>query len=133
MSSEVIIRNTQNRYTQEITSGKHTLIADEPTELNGNDLGPAPFEYLLSSLGSCTAITLQMYAERKNITLDVINIRLNYHAAERKTDSKAKIERHIHLQGSFDEKQKERLLQIADRCPVHRLISPCVEIVNIVE
>lgn len=133
MHSEVLVENTTHRYTQQIIAGKHTFYADEPESSNGDDLGPAPFDLLLSALGSCTSITLTMYAELKDIKLDVIRVHLNYYSPDKAAGTAARITRLIHLEGDFTEKQRQRLLEIADRCPVHRTLSQGVEIVSSIE
>jgi len=133
MHTEVLVENTTHRYTQQITAGKHTFYADEPESLKGDDFGPSPFDLLLSALGSCTAITLTMYAELHTIKLDVIRVRLNYYPPDKAAGTASKITRFIHLEGDFTEKQRQRLLEIADRCPVHRTLSQGVEIVSRIE
>ena len=130
MPTEILVENTANRYTQKITSGSHTLYADEPESLKGNDEGPAPFDLLLSALGSCTSITLTMYAERKNIKLDVITVRLNYIPPNEIEGTSSRIIRKIHLEGDFTEEQHHRMLVIADRCPVHNTLRENVDIMS---
>ena len=133
MHTEVIIENTTNRYTQKITAGNHTYYGDEPKNLKGDDLGPAPFDLLLSALGSCTSITLSMYAEMKKIKLDVITVRLNYIPPNKTEGTSSRITRKIHLEGDFTDEQHHRLLEIADRCPVHRTLRQGVEIMSSME
>lgn len=130
---EVLVENTTNHYTQKITSGNHTFYSDEPEDLKGDDKGPAPFELLLSALGSCTSITLTMYAEMKKIKLDVISVRLNYIPPNEVDNSPSRITRKIHLEGDFTEEQHMRMLDIADRCPVHRTLRQSVEIMSSME
>ncbi|GAA0408583.1 OsmC family protein [Cocleimonas flava] len=130
MKSEAFVESTNKRYTQTITTGNHTLIADEPTELGGDDKGPAPFDYLLSALGSCTSITLSMYAERKNIQLDVITVRLTYIPPNEIDGSSSRIIRKIHLEGDFTDEQEHRMLEIADRCPIHKTLRSNVDIMS---
>ena len=122
MHTEIIVENTTHRYTQKITAGNHELLADEPKDLKGDDLGPAPFDLLLSALGSCTSITLSMYAEMKKIKLDLITVRLNYIPPNKLEDTPSRITRKIHLEGDFTEEQHHRMLEIADRCPVRRTL-----------
>ncbi len=133
MTSEVFVENTTNRYTQKITMGDHTLYSDEPKELKGDNKGATPFELLLSALGSCTSITLSMYAEMKNINLDVINVRLNYIPPNKLDNSPSRITRKIHLEGDFTEEQRHRMLEIADRCPIHKTLRQSVEISSSME
>ena len=133
MTSEVFVENTTNRYTQKITMGDHTLYSDEPKELKGDNKGATPFELLLSALGSCTSITISMYAEMKNINLDVINVRLNYIPPNKLDNSPSRITRKIHLEGDFTEEQRHRMLEIADRCPIHKTLRQSVEISSSME
>lgn len=128
MTHEVIVEKIADNYTQKITTGNHTLFSDEPEEANGQDKGPNPFELLLSALGSCTSITLSMYAERKDIKLDVIHVRLNYIPPNEIDGSSSRITRKIHLEGNFTEEQHDRMLEIANRCPVHRTLRESVDI-----
>ena len=130
MSTEIFVENTTSRYAQDITSGRHTLCADQTKENKGDDKGPAPFDLLLSALGSCTSITLTMYAERKNIKLDVITVRLNYIPPNDIDGSSSRIIRKIHLEGDFTEEQHQRMLEIADRCPVHNTLRENVDIMS---
>ncbi len=130
MKSEVFVKSTDKRYTQTITTGKHTLVADEPTDLEGDDNGPAPFDYLLSALGSCTSITLSMYAERKNIKLDLITVRLTHIPPNEIDGSSSRIIRKIHLEGDFTDEQEHRMLEIADRCPIHKTLRSNVDIMS---
>lgn len=133
MTTEVLVENTTNRYTQKITIGDHILYSDEPKELKGDDKGGAPFELLLSALGSCTSITLSMYAEMKGINLDIISVRLNYIPPNKLDNSPSRITRKIHLEGDFTEEQHQRMLEIADRCPVHKTLRQGVEISSSME
>ena len=127
---------TGSSYYTEIKSGGHGLLADEPARLGGTDRGPTPYGLLISALGSCTSITLRMYADRKGWDVDEINVYLNHekvHASdcEECPDSPHKIdhiERLIEVVGDLDEKQRARLLEIADRCPVHRTLHDKVHI-----
>ena len=130
MSTEIFVENTANRYTQKISSDGHTLYADQPEEDKGDNKGPAPFDLLLSALGSCTSITLKMYAERKNIKLDVVTVRLNYIPPNEIDGSSSRIIRKIHLEGDFTEEQHQRMLEIADRCPVHNTLRENVDIMS---
>ena len=126
----VIVRADKSRYRTNISVNGHDIIADEPQELGGTNQGPTPYDLLLASLGSCTAITLRMYADRKNWPLENINISLNHtkmHAqdcenCETKNGQIDHITREIEFTGPLDNEQRSRLLEIADRCPVHRTL-----------
>jgi putative redox protein len=126
----VTVRSAGARYAQEVTVGEHRLTADEPAALGGGDRGPNPYELLLASLGTCTSMTLQMYAQRKQWPLEGVTVRLRIdriHAAdcadceaiEGKVD---RIDREIELAGPLDDEQRAALLAIADKCPVHRTL-----------
>lgn len=108
-------------YQTKISSGRHQLLADEPEALGGDDAGPDPYALLLSSLIACTSITLRMYAQRKQWPLE--NVQVECRLIRKDSDSGPVIERKIQLTGpALDEDQKARLLQIADACPVHKLL-----------
>ncbi len=109
--------------TELIASGK-TLVADEPEELGGTNAGPAPGEFLMVSLASCTAITLRMYADRKKWDVSKIKVEVG----SEKVDNKTFFLREISLEGNLDEEQRQRLLQIANSCPVHKALSNPIEI-----
>src|SRR5678815_2316157 len=120
---------------QKITSGKHQWRADEPPPF-GTDTGPSPYELVLSGLGACTSMTLQMYAQRKGWSLQRVTVRLQHSRihAEDCSDCETKdvfmdrIEREIELTGALDETQRQRLLEIAERCPVHRTLKSQIDI-----
>lgn len=121
-------------YTTEIHSGRHRMLADEPTRLGGQDMGPNPYDYLLSALGACTSMTIKMYADRKQWPLESVHVALDHakiHAAdcadcetppESKTVKIDEIQRIITLSGPLSDEQRARLMEIADRCPVHRTL-----------
>jgi uncharacterized OsmC-like protein/alpha-beta hydrolase superfamily lysophospholipase len=133
----VIVRETRRaRLQQEITAGAHRFFADEPLDAGGGDSGPNPYDFLLAALGACTAMTLRLYAERKALPLDRVTVRLRHgrvHAADCETcESKQgmvdRIERGIVLAGALAPEQRARLLEIADKCPVHRTLTSEVDI-----
>jgi putative redox protein len=119
------IGSTYPPYATQLVVGHHHTVADEPVDIGGGDTGPAPDEILLSALGACTAITLRMYAERKQWPLEGVEVKLDY--AERSKE-KTVITRRVELRGNLDEAQRDRLLQIANACPVHRILTGPVEI-----
>ncbi|MDX2003332.1 MAG: OsmC family protein [Chitinophagales bacterium] len=119
----VAVQIGNEHYTTHIQAGTHRLIADEPIEeVGGKDLGPTPGQYLLSSLGSCTAITLRMYADRKGWPLEGVSIQLHLESTDIQGISHTHIKQQIELQGDLDEAQIARLHQIADLCPMHKIL-----------
>ena len=122
-----VISTGQGKYQQEIQAGPHIVIADEPRSLGGDGTGPTPISLLLGALGSCTAITLQMYAGRKELPLTGVEVFLSH---ERRAD-RDYIEREIVIHGStLTPEQRKRMLEIADICPVHKMLSGSADIVS---
>ncbi|SFF48730.1 Uncharacterized OsmC-related protein [Fontimonas thermophila] len=125
-------------YVQHVRMGVHLAFADEPEDAGGSNRGPNPYEYLLAALGSCTSMTLRMYAERKRLPLERVGVMLRHrkvHAADcaecETRDGKVdEIERVITLEGPLSEEQRARLLEIADKCPVHRTLTARIRIVS---
>ncbi len=122
-------------FLQDIMAGTHHLVADEPAAMGGSDLGPSPYGLLAAALGACTTMTIRMYARRKGIDLAHVSVDVTHektHAQDCEDCEKgAKIdlfERVVHLEGSLEEAQRARLLEIADRCPVHRTLEARAEI-----
>lgn len=130
MATTILGRSVGQRYTTQLTTERHSIIADEPTP-EGDDLGPTPYELLLSALGACTSMTLLMYARRKGWPLQEVQVELTHdrvHAqdCEDCEDDGSRIEqiqRRIVLVGPLSEEQRERLQEIATRCPVHRTLA----------
>jgi putative redox protein len=119
-----------DRYHVDLRAGRHALAADEPAGLGGADTGPSPFGLLLSGLGACTAITLRMYADRKQWPLDGVEVRLAYTVKDRATRW---IDRQITLCGPLDDGQRARLAEIAEKTPVTRAVRAGTEIRTTVE
>ena len=141
MNVVVVTETGQGRFQQEIRVGEHRLIADEPAEVGGLDSGPGPYDLLLAALGACTAMTLRLYAERKALPLDSVTVRLTHskiYAADcancnTKEGMLDRIDRAISLSGNLDDSQRARLMEIADKCPVHRTLTSEAEIRTVEE
>ncbi|MBC7751471.1 MAG: OsmC family protein [Candidatus Saccharibacteria bacterium] len=114
-------------YTVSLMDGVHRWLGDESELDGGANAGPTPFHLLLSSLGACTAITLSMYAKRKAWPLTGVDINLEYNPNGKPADGN-QIVRHVVLRGELNEEQRERLLQVANACPIHKVLSGKIEI-----
>jgi len=127
----VTVHGSAAGFAQQISVGTHRLAADEPTSVGGTDLGPNPYDLLLAALGSCTSMTVAMYARRKQWPLEAVTVQLRHsriHAAdceacETKEGFLDHIQRDVQLTGSLSEEQRARLLDIAGKCPVHRTLA----------
>lgn len=132
--TEVVVSSCEG-LRQEVWAGRHTLTVDEPESLGGADAGPDPYQLLLAALGSCTSITLRMYAERRQLPLEHIEVRLRHcrvHAAdcaecEQKEGYLDRIEKEIVVGGPLSEEQVQRLGEIAEKCPVNRTLHAGVQ------
>ncbi len=124
------------RFAQEIAAGRHRFAADEPADYGGDDTGPTPYDLLLAGLGACTTMTVRMYAERKGWPLDRVEVRLTHdkiHAkdcadCETREGRIDRIDRRLTLRGPLAADQREKLLEIADKCPVHRTLTGEIKI-----
>jgi len=132
----VVVRGSAAGFAQEILAGRHRMTADEPASAGGTDTGPSPYDFLLAALGACTSITLGMYARRKGWPLEEVTVNLRHskiHASdcadcEAKNEMLDRIDRDIHLAGSLTMEQRSKLLEIADKCPVHRTLTSKIDI-----
>jgi putative redox protein len=130
-AGEVIVQGSARGFFQEIQLGGHRLVSDEPVEVGGTEQGPSPYDLLLAALGSCTSMTVGLYARRKGWPLEAVRVLLNHskiHAqdcedCETKVGMLDLIERNVELIGPLDGEQRSRLLEIANRCPVHRTLT----------
>jgi uncharacterized OsmC-like protein/alpha/beta superfamily hydrolase len=134
----VLVRETHGgKFQQEILTGPHRMLADEPVKLGGLDSGPGPYDYLLAGLGACTSMTIRLYADFKKIPLENVSVRLNHEKkvhtkdcedCENKVTKVDHIERAITLEGPLDAAQRKKLMEIADKCPVHQTLESKVDI-----
>jgi putative redox protein len=122
----VSARIGRDHYKTEIITDTHSFLSDEPIDNGGKDLAPSPADFLRTSLASCTAITLRMYANRKKFEIENIEVKVGLERLEGKTI----FHRKIILTGSVDEAQRKRMLQIADACPVHKILENPIEILT---
>jgi uncharacterized OsmC-like protein/alpha/beta superfamily hydrolase len=135
----VVVRETRNsRFQQMITVGPHHLLADEPVAAGGEDSGPGPYDLVLAGLGACTSMTMRMYAERKSLPLERVTVTLSHskiHAedcaeCETKAGMLDQFDRLIAMEGALDTEQRKKLMEIADKCPVHRTLTSEIHIVT---
>jgi len=131
-----VVETGDGKFAQHLLDGRHRLIADEPAAAGGGDRGPGPYELLLMALGACTSMTVRLYAARKAWRLERVSVQLRHariHAedcadCETKQGLIDRIERVISLEGALDAAQRQRLLEIADMCPVHRTLTSEIKI-----
>jgi putative redox protein len=136
-NSEVAVRIGRDHYRTEITAGGQTVVADEPVEVGGAGGAPTPYDLLLGSIGACTAMTMRMYADRKGWPLESVSVRLRQarsHAQDcvdcvTQEVGVLQLEREVELEGALDDEQRERLLQIADRCPLKQTLERGIHVV----
>ena len=129
-AGDVLVTELNKQFLRGVFSHHHQLMSDEPKSFGGQDLGPSPYDLLLMALGACTSMTLRMYANHKQLALDDVDVKLRHehiHAVdcEHCEESSGKIERitrELKIRGDLTDEQRQRLLEIADRCPVHRTL-----------
>jgi uncharacterized OsmC-like protein len=132
----VIVRGSATGFAQEIEIGPHRLKGDEPVAFGGTDTGPSPYDFLLAALGTCTSMTVSLYARRKGWPLENVMVSLHHskiHAAdcadcETKVGKLDRIEREIQLAGALTNEQRAKLMEIADKCPVHQTLTSEINI-----
>jgi putative redox protein len=130
--------DAEDGFTTQMTVGSHTMMADEPTSFGGNDFGPSPYEFVSAGLSACTAMTVQMYVKRKGWDLQNIEVHTSHtkvakQVVENGVQKEIKVDtfnREIKLKGNLDEKQIQRMLQIADKCPVHKTLHSDIDVVT---
>jgi uncharacterized OsmC-like protein len=135
---EVVVRGGASGLRQELEASGHTWLADEPVSYGGTGEGPTPYDLLLGALGACTSMTLRLYADRRKWPLEGTVIRLSHHRIHKedcvdceKKDSDAtleRVERTLELQGPLTEEQREKLLLVAEHCPVHKTLKKGLEV-----
>ena len=121
----VVVGTGLGPHRQIVRIGPHTLVADEPTEAGGDDAGPEPHEWLLAGLGACTSITVKMYATRKVWPLESVEVTVS---GDRVDDGTFVFTRRITLRGPLTDEQRARLLEIANKCPVHKTLTGSIRI-----
>jgi uncharacterized OsmC-like protein/fermentation-respiration switch protein FrsA (DUF1100 family) len=135
----VVVRETrQSKFQQEVSIGPHRLLADEPVAAGGEDTGPGPYDLLLAGLGACTSMTMRLYADRKSLPLDRVTVRLEHQKiyaqdcadCETRIGMLDQIERLITMEGALEPDQRSKLMEIADKCPVHRTLTSEIHIVT---
>jgi putative redox protein len=135
----VVVRETRaSKFQQTVKTGPHQMLADEPIAAGGEDTGPGPYDFVLAGLGACTSMTMRMYADRKSLPLERITVTLKHskiHAedcaeCETREGMLDQIDRVISIEGALDADQRKRLMEIADKCPVHRTLTSEVRIVT---
>lgn len=135
-SGNVVVAADSSGLLQRISAGPHRLRADEPVDSGGTGAGPNPYELLLAALGACTGMTLRMYADRKQWPLQGLEVRLSHSKVSARRGSRGetqegtvdRIEREISFIGDLSAEQRERLLEIANSCPVHRTLTSQIQI-----
>jgi uncharacterized OsmC-like protein/fermentation-respiration switch protein FrsA (DUF1100 family) len=135
----VVVRETRtSKFQQTISAGPHRMLADEPIAAGGEDTGPGPYDFVLAGLGACTSMTMRLYADRKSLPLERVTVRLKHskiHAedcadCETRVGMLDQIERIITIEGALDAEQRKKLMEIADKCPVHRTLTSEIHIVT---
>lgn len=136
---QVVVRETRkSKFNQIISVGPHRLVADEPVAAGGEDAGPGPYDFLLAGLGACTSMTMRLYADRKSLPLDRVTVTLKHSKIYAKDCAECEtrdgmldqIERDIAIDGALDAEQRKKLMEIADKCPVHRTLTSEIRIVT---
>jgi len=135
----VVVRETRNsKFQQTVSIGPHRMLADEPVAAGGEDTGPGPYDFVLAGLGACTAMTMRLYADRKSLPLERVTVTLKHSRiyaqdcaeCETKAGMLDQIDLGIAMEGALDAEQRKKLMEIADKCPVHRTLTSEIHIVS---
>jgi uncharacterized OsmC-like protein len=135
-TADLVVHGDAGSFKQEIIAGNHRLLADEPVSAGGSDVGPDPYDYLLAGLGVCTSMTVGLYARRKNLPLEMIKVSL-WHSriyakdceeCETKEGMLDRIDVEVDLTGALSAEQRDKLMEIAAKCPVHRTLTSEINI-----
>ena len=132
----VVVEGPRSGFRTQVTEDRHHLTVDEPVPVGGTDSGPSPYEMLLAALGSCTAMTLRLYADRKKWPLEQVVVKLRHRKvhAQDCADCEVKaaridvVDRVLELKGPLDEAQRAKLLEMAERCPVHQTLHTTIQV-----
>ncbi|MEK9278790.1 MULTISPECIES: bifunctional alpha/beta hydrolase/OsmC family protein [unclassified Bradyrhizobium] len=136
---QVVVQETRkSKFNQIVSVGPHRLVADEPVAVGGEDAGPGPYDFLLAGLGACTSMTMRLYADRKSLPLDRVTVTLKHSKIYAKDCAECEtregmldqIDRVIAMEGTLDAEQRKKLMEIADKCPVHRTLTSEIRIVT---
>jgi len=119
-----VVTTAEGNFRQTVRIGSHVLTADEPVDEGGDDAGPGPHEWILAGLGACTSMTMKLYATRKGWPLEAVEVTV----AGDHVDGAFVLTRHIVMRGALTEEQRARLLEIANKCPVHRSLTGPIRI-----
>src|SRR6202040_3386605 len=135
----VVVRETRrSKFQQNVSIGPHRMLADEPMAAGGEDTGPGPYDFVLAGLGACTSMTMRLYADRKSLPLERVTVTLKHSKiyaqdcaeCETKSGMLDQIDRLIAMEGPLDAEQRKKLMEIADKCPVHRTLTSEIRIVT---
>ncbi|KWV57799.1 osmotically inducible protein C [Bradyrhizobium macuxiense] len=135
----VVVQETRaSKFQQTVTTGPHRMLADEPAAVGGQDSGPGPYDFVLAGLGACTSMTMRMYADRKSLRLDRVTVTLTHskiyakdcEECETRDGMLDQIDRVIRIEGELDADQRKRLMEIADKCPVHKTLTSEIRIIT---
>jgi len=128
MATQVEVRIGADHYRTTVTNYRHNYLADKSAEQGGTDAGPEPTEFLLTALGTCKAMTMRMYADRKEWNLMAATLKLSAEVVKSEQQQTTYIRCHIELAGNLDDRQRARLLSVANKCPLHKILTGHIEV-----